>query len=144
MKIGITLTLGFVLGAGALALAQHAQKGQEGIAIEVLAEREIQEVLDGKPAQATVVQLTLEPGASGAPHRHAGPVFGYVAEGEFELGLADQAAQTLKAGTTFYEPTGILHRVSRNPSTKHRSRVIALLLHARDAKRITIPESETK
>ena len=80
-----------------------------------MAERDIAEKLDGKEAKATVVELTLEPGQAGKPHRHAGPVFGYVLEGEYEYAIDDQPAKVLKAGDTFYEPTGCLHRVSRNP-----------------------------
>ena len=52
----------------------------------------------------------------------------------------DQPAKVFKAGETFYEPAGCLHRVSKNASTKNRSRVIAVIVHPRDAKQITIPE----
>ena len=85
--------------------------------------------------------MAYGPGEAGQPHRHAGPIFGYVLEGEFELGLDDQPVKTLKAGETFYEPTGILHRVSRNPNAKTRTRVLAVILHPRDAKQITVPEA---
>ena len=47
----------------------------------------------------------------------------------------------LTAGETFYEPTGVLHRVSRNPSKKDRTRVLAVILHAREAKNIVLPAS---
>jgi quercetin dioxygenase-like cupin family protein len=63
---------------------------------------DIVEKLDGKETKATVVEL----GQAGKPHRHTGPVFGYVLEGEYEWALDDQPAKTLKAGDTFYEPTG--------------------------------------
>ena len=39
----------------------------------------------------------------------------YVLEGEYELGIDDQPTKVFKAGETFYEPTGCLHRVSKNP-----------------------------
>jgi quercetin dioxygenase-like cupin family protein len=90
------------------------------------------ERLDGKAARVTVVELTYEPGQAGSPHRHPGPVFGYVLEGEYELALGDEPARTLRVGETFYEPTGILHRVSRNPTAKARTRVLAMLLQPRD------------
>jgi len=57
--------------------------------------------------------------------------------------IDDQPTQRFKAGETFYEPTGCLHRVSKNPSAKGRTRLIAVVLHPRDAKEIAIPE-ETK
>jgi quercetin dioxygenase-like cupin family protein len=109
----------------------------------VVADRDIAEKLNGKEAKVTVVELTLEPGQAGKPHRHAGPVFGYVLEGEYEWAIDDRPAQVLKAGDTFYEPTGCLHRVSRNPG-KVKARVLATVLHPRDGKPITIPESDKK
>jgi hypothetical protein len=45
-----------------------------------------------------------------------------------------------KAGQTFYEPTVCLHRVSKNPAAKGNTRVLAMVLHPRDAKQIAIPE----
>ena len=83
--------------------------------------------------------MTLEPGQAGAPHRHPGPAFGYVLEGEYEWAIDDQPAKMLKAGETFYEPGGCLHRVSRNPG-KVKTRMLAWVLHPRDAKDIVIPE----
>jgi quercetin dioxygenase-like cupin family protein len=50
--------------------------------VTTLSEKAIAEKLDGKKAKATTVELTLEPGQAGALHRHPGPVFGYVIEGE--------------------------------------------------------------
>jgi quercetin dioxygenase-like cupin family protein len=91
-----------------------------------------------------VVEVALEPGGAGQPHRHPGPIFGYVLEGEYELGLDDQPTKIFKTGETFYEPTGILHRVSRNPSAKTRTRVLAVVLHPRDAKQIAVPAPTTK
>jgi hypothetical protein len=35
---------------------------------------------------------------------------------------------------------GCLHRVSKNPATKGNTRVLAVVLHPRDARQITIPE----
>jgi hypothetical protein len=52
-------------------------------------------------------------------------VIGYVLEGEYELGLDDQPSKVFKAGETFYEPTGCLHRVSKNPAAKGNTPVLA-------------------
>jgi quercetin dioxygenase-like cupin family protein len=100
----------------------------------------IVEKLDGKKTKVTVVAVTLEPGQAGEPHRHPGPVIGYVLEGEYELGIDDQPSKVFKAGQTFYEPTGCLHRVSKNPAAKGNTRVLAVVLHPRDARQIEIPE----
>ncbi len=121
-----------------LALADHdADKGKPKVT--VLAARDMAEKLDGKKARATTVEVTLEPGQAGVPHRHPGPVFGYVLEGAYEWAIDDQPARTLQAGDTFYEPTGCLHRVSRNPG-KVKTRVLAVVLHPHDARQIATPE----
>jgi quercetin dioxygenase-like cupin family protein len=118
-------------------MARHGSNG-EGRATTI-SERDVDETINGKEARVTTVEVAFEPGEAGRPHRHAGPVFGYVLEGEFQLGLGDEPAKTLKAGKTFYEPGGILHRLSRNPSARNRTRVLAVILHPRDAKQITTP-----
>ena len=128
----------FALGAAGLVAARH-DEGHESV--RTLAVREIAEELDGKQATATAVEVTLEPGQAGAPHRHPGPAFGYVLEGEYEWAIDDQPARVLKAGETFYEPTGCLHRVTRNPG-QVRTRVMAWVLHPRNATEIAIPEPE--
>src|SRR5262249_15968748 len=101
---------------------------------------DIVEKLDGKETRVSVVEVTLEPGQAGRPHRHPGTVIGYVLEGEYLLGIDDQPSKVFKAGETFYEPTGCLHRMSKNPAAKGSTPVLAVLLHPRDAKQITIPE----
>jgi quercetin dioxygenase-like cupin family protein len=133
----LLLTAGIGVGAGLTEKSHHHDDGEK---VRVLSTKDIKEKLDGKQAMATVVEVTIEPGQSGLPHRHPGPGFGYVAEGEYELGINDQPTKVLKAGETFYEPTGCLHRVSKNPG-KVKTRVIAVVLHPRDVKEITVPES---
>jgi quercetin dioxygenase-like cupin family protein len=135
--VRILLALAVWSGVGGLA---HAHERENADAVNVLSARDVKEKLDGKDAKATTVELALEPGQAGTPHRHTGPVFGYVLEGEYEWAIDDNPAKTLKVGDTFYEPTGCLHRVSRNPSKKGKTRVLAVVLHPRDARQITIPE----
>jgi hypothetical protein len=60
------------------------------------------------------------------------------------LAIDDQPTKIYKAGETFYEPTGCLHRVSKNPATKGRTRLIAFVLHPHDAKEVAIPEKAPK
>ena len=135
----LIVAAGIVLGAVGMAAARHDEKHE---AVKPLAVRDIAEKLDGKKAKATTVEVTLEPGEAGAPHRHPGPAFGYVLEGEYEWAIDDNPAKVLKAGDTFYEPTGCLHRVSRNPGKKGKTRILAVVLHPQDAKDIVIPEKK--
>jgi quercetin dioxygenase-like cupin family protein len=134
----LTLAVGIGAGAGGLTAARHDEKPSA----KAIAATDIVEKLDGKEAKATFVEVTLGPGQSSAPHRHPGPVFGYVLEGEYEWAIDDRPAKVLKAGETFYEPTGCLHRVSRNPAAKGKARVLAVLLHPRDAKQLAVPEAK--
>jgi quercetin dioxygenase-like cupin family protein len=136
--IRILLYLAAGVGLGGMTWARHDERGEPKRT--VLGATDIAEKVGGKGAKATTVELTLEPGQAHAPHQHPGPVFGYVLEGEYELAIDDQAAKVLKAGETFYEPTGRLHRVSKNPAAKGRTRVLAVVLHPRDAKQIEIRE----
>jgi quercetin dioxygenase-like cupin family protein len=129
--------LALVICGLAFAADGEADKGKPKV--KTLSDTAIAEKLDGKKAKATTVEITLEPGQAGAPHRHPGPVFGYVIEGEYEWAIDDQAAKTLKAGDTFYEPTGCLHRVSKN-SGNTKPRVLAVLLHPDDIKQLATPE----
>ena len=131
-----TLVTVVVLGTAGLIAARHDEKHES---IKVLTARDIVEKLDGKEAKATAVEVTLAPGEVEPVHRHPGPGFGYVLEGEYELAIDDQPAKVFKAGETFYEPTGCLHRVGRNPG-KVKTRILAWVLHPRDAKSIVIPE----
>jgi quercetin dioxygenase-like cupin family protein len=132
LKVGA----GILLGAVGMTAARHDEKHE---AVRPLAVREIAEKLDGKETSATAVEVTFEPGQAGAPHRHPGPAFGYVLEGEYEWAIDDHPTKVLKAGETFYEPGGCLHRVTRNPG-KLKTRVLAWVLHPRDAKDLVIPE----
>jgi quercetin dioxygenase-like cupin family protein len=132
----LTLAAGIGVGAGTMNAVHHHDDGEK---VKILSAIDIKEKLDGKEAKATAVAVTLEPGQASVPHRHPGPTFGYVLEGEYEWAIDDQLAKTLKVGETFYEPTGCLHRVSKNPG-KVKTRVVAWVLHPRDAKEIVIPE----
>jgi quercetin dioxygenase-like cupin family protein len=144
MKISIVIFRAFAslavcaaLIVGGITVAHDAKKG--GVKVAQLSQRDIIEKLDGKAAGATVVEVTFEPGQEDAPHRHAGPVFGYVMEGEYEHAIDDQPVKTYKAGETFYEPTGCVHRVARNPSQKAKTRLLAVILHDREQKQVTLP-----
>jgi quercetin dioxygenase-like cupin family protein len=132
------LAVCFAVGLGAMTLAQHTGRGR--VKVTQLSQRDIIEKLDGKDARATVEVVTIAPGQKDSAHRHTGPVFGYVLEGEYEHAIDDEPITTYKAGDTFYEPSGSLHRVTQNPSDKTETRLLAVVLHSRDAKQATVPE----
>jgi quercetin dioxygenase-like cupin family protein len=137
----LLLTVLTALGIGGAIRAQHVQHTGKGqVKVTQLSQRDIIEKLDGKAASETVQEVTFEPGQQATPHRHAGPVFGYVLEGEYEHAINDEPVKKYKAGDTFYEPSGCVHRVARNPSKTAKTRLLAVILHPRDAKEVTVPE----
>src|SRR5262245_28961484 len=133
----LTLVAGFGVGVAVAFAADHDH--HKAVKVIQLSQRDIIEKLDGKAAGQTVVEVTLETGQKASPHNHTGPVFGYVLEGEYEHALDNEPVKTYKAGDTFYEPSGAVHRVARNPSGKTRTRLLAVILHPRDAKEVTVP-----
>ena len=128
------------IGVGVVTMAQNSGSGQ--VKVTQLSQREIIEKLDGKEARATVEVVTIEPCQTDSAHRHVGPVFGYVLEGEYQHAIDDEAIKTFKAGDTFYEPSGSVHRVAQNPNGKTKTRLLAVILHPRDAKQVTVREKE--
>ncbi len=134
----LALAVFLAIGVGGMTLAQHTGKGE--VKVTQLSQRDIIEKLDGKDASVTVREVTFEPGQKDTPHRHIGPVFGYVLEGEYEHAMNDEPVKTYKVGETFYEPSGAVHRVAQNPSSKTRTRLLAVILHPRDAKEVTVRE----
>jgi quercetin dioxygenase-like cupin family protein len=131
-------TLCIAIAAGGMTLAQQAGNGQ--VTVTPLSQRNIIEKLDGKDARTTVEVVTIPPGRKDSPHRHTGPVFGYVLEGEYEHAIDDEPIKTFKAGETFYEPSGSVHRVAQNPSAKTTTRLLAVIVHSRDARHVTVRE----
>src|SRR5436305_8155610 len=118
--VRILLALAVGAGVGGVALAHDRENAE---AVKVLSARDVKEKLDGKDAKATTVESALEPGQAGTPHRHPGLGFGYVLAGEYAWAIDDNPAKTLKVGDTFYEPTGCLHRASRDASKHGKTRV---------------------
>lgn len=134
--IGILLSI--VIGGIGLALGHPS--GNDQVKVTELSRRDIIEKLDENDASVTVVEVTFEPGQKDTPHRHAGPVFGYVLSGEYEHAIDDEPVKRYKAGETFYEPSDCVHRVAANPSAKSRTRLLAVILSPRDTQEVTVRE----
>jgi quercetin dioxygenase-like cupin family protein len=127
----------FALGTCAVIVVGAPALGADQVTVRQLSQRDIVEKIDGKSAGVTVKEVIFEPNGKDTPHRHAGPVFGYVLEGEYEHAIDDEPIKTYKAGDTFYEPSGCLHRVAQNPSRTTKTRLLAVILHPRDAAEVT-------
>jgi quercetin dioxygenase-like cupin family protein len=60
---------------------------------------------EGSHAMTQLVELPpADPGL--APHRHSGPVFGYVLEGRIFFELEGEEPREIVAGEAFWEPGG--------------------------------------
>jgi quercetin dioxygenase-like cupin family protein len=139
-RIALITIVGVAIGIARLTLAHTEEKPSEsGEQVKVLATYDVKEKLDGQDATVTMVEVTIGPGHAGTSHRHPGPAFVYVVEGTYELGIDDQPTKIYKAGETFQEPSGCLHRVSRNPAATGNTKLIAVVLHPRSAKDILTP-----
>ena len=142
MRTLLCVALGVVLGVAGYAAAQHAARDAQpgGLKQKVLLEQVLPQKLDGEQAKVTVVELERAPGTAGAPHRHPGPVFVYVLDGELEAKVEGGPTRTYRRGEMFYEPARALHAVSRNPSKTRPVRFLAFLLTSKEDKQLVIPE----
>jgi len=137
-RVTLIVIVGVAIGVAGLSLAQQHASGS-GEHVKILASYDVKEKLDGEDAKVTMVEVTFEPGGAGTSHRHPGPAFVYVVEGKYELGIDDKPTKIYKAGETFNEPSGCLHRVTRNADSTGNTKLIAVLLHPRSAKDILTP-----
>ncbi|MFJ6947719.1 cupin domain-containing protein [Streptomyces wuyuanensis] len=62
-------------------------------------------------AHVTTLLVEFPPGDPGTPpHRHFGPAFGYVLEGEMVFELEGEPERVVRAGEAFWEPGGdVIH-----------------------------------
>jgi quercetin dioxygenase-like cupin family protein len=83
---------------------------------------------------AMVATVTIPPGDPGSgPHRHSGPVFGYVVEGEILFELEGERPYPVKAGEAFWEPGfEVVHYQAANLRTDIASKFVVLMLCAPD------------
>lgn len=81
-------------------------------------------------AHAMTVVIEYPPGDAGAPpHRHPGPAFGYVLEGEMRLELEGEPERVVRAGEAFWEPGGdVIHYQDGNNRDDIRLRFMVTML----------------
>ncbi|QWT20430.1 cupin domain-containing protein [Bacillus sp. NP157] len=78
----------------------------------------------------TAVEVVYPPGASSAPHHHAGSAFiyAYVVSGSIVSEVNGGGEHTYKAGESFYEEPGAHHSVSRNASNTEPAKLLAVFV----------------
>jgi quercetin dioxygenase-like cupin family protein len=83
-----------------------------------------------QPAEVMTVLVELPPGDPGAaPHRHSGPVFGYLLEGEMIFELEGEPERVIHAGEAFWEPGGdVIHHQAANNLADSWTRFVVVML----------------
>lgn len=115
------------LATAALSLGSDSDTAEAADAVKVT-ELQRHPLAGSNGQQVVMVEVNVPPGGSSPPHRHSGPVFGYVLEGSIVFCLDDGPERTYHAGDVFHEEFGQLHAVSRNPSRKKRARLLAVII----------------
>jgi mannose-6-phosphate isomerase-like protein (cupin superfamily) len=73
--------------------------------------------------------LTVAPGAiDTVKHRHDCELFGYVLNGEVQIGLGTESEKKFSAGQMFYEPYKILHYSLRNMSNQEAANILLFFI----------------
>lgn len=90
------------------------------------------------------VSIVLEPGSAGSPpHRHSGPVFGYLIEGELLFELEGEPERIIRAGEAFWEPGGdVIHYQAANNLTDEQTKFVAVMVCAEGQEMLTYVSAE--
>ena len=89
--------------------------------------------MQGDRLKVTVLEVTYAPGATGTPHLHPCPVFGYVAAGALRMQFRGLPERVYRAGESFYEAADGGHLVGRNASATEPARLVATFVCDRTA-----------
>ncbi|MFJ8746620.1 cupin domain-containing protein [Embleya sp. NPDC127516] len=96
------------------------------------------------PTSAEVMTMTIElpPGDAGTPpHRHSGPVFGYMLEGEMVFELEGEPERVIRAGEAFWEPGGdVIHYQAGNNLADAWSRFVVVMIGVPGEPMLTLVE----
>ena len=81
--------------------------------------------LDGNHLEATVVEVTYEPGGANTAHRHPCPVIGYVLDGRLRMQVEGRPEQIFAAGDVFYESPADVHVIPASANQDKPARFLA-------------------
>lgn len=76
--------------------------------------------------EVRMLTLTVAPGATSHAHRHTGPVFAYILQGEIENQVEPEAPKTYRAGDFFYEPPMHVHRELKNLNASEPAKILVV------------------
>lgn len=64
--------------------------------VKIISAVDVEEKIDGQLARVSMVELILQPKDVSQPHRHPGPVYGYVLEGTYEFKIEGSSSDDTK------------------------------------------------
>ena len=133
--------IGVACAAVAIATAMPAAAQDRGETITPHFEQVIPNI-PGKSLVALVVDYA--PGGASPAHTHAKSafIFAYVLSGEIESQVNDEPKRVYRAGESWYETPGSIHRVSRNASKTEPAKLLAVFVVDTDDKKLTTPVTE--
>ncbi len=103
------------------------------------------EPIPNLPGKRLVTHIVdYPPGASSAPHRHAGSAFiyAYVLSGEVRSQVDDEPVRVYRPGEMWFERPGSYHRVSENASATEPARLLAVLIVDAADEQLVIPDPQ--
>jgi quercetin dioxygenase-like cupin family protein len=97
-----------------------------------------------QPAAVMTTRVNLAPGSSGTPpHRHSGPVFGYILQGEMIFELEGEPERVLRAGESFWEPGGDrIHYQAANNIADGWTRFVVVMVGVPGEPMLTLVDAE--
>jgi quercetin dioxygenase-like cupin family protein len=100
--------------------------------------------IPGKSLVAMVVDYV--PGGASVSHEHAKSAFiyAYVVSGAIESQVNEGPKRVYRAGESFFEEPGSLHRVSRNASKTEPAKLLAVFVVNTNDKALTTPMSKDR
>jgi quercetin dioxygenase-like cupin family protein len=105
----------------------------------------LEQQLPAPPAPAVVMTATivLPPGDPGTPpHRHSGPVFGYMLTGEMLFELEGERERVIRAGEAFWEPGGdVIHYQAANHLSDASSSFVVVMVGIPGEPMLTLVEA---
>lgn len=127
LLVGVTLTLGIMLGA----LGTHVLRAQDNLRGGTIIQRTDLKVAPGW--EALLVERPLPPGAQSGKHTQGGGEIVYVEEGSIIFEAQGKPPVTLKPGEAFTTTAGEVHNV-KNASSSAPAKALAFYVAKKGAK----------
>jgi quercetin dioxygenase-like cupin family protein len=133
--------IGVACAVVAIATAMPAAAQDRGETITPHFEQAIPNI-PGKSLVALVVDYAPGGASPSRTHAKSAFIFAYVQSGEIESQVNDGPKRVYRAGESWYETPGSIHRVSRNASKTEPAKLLAVFVVDTDDKNLTTPVSE--